>query len=421
VRCVLLTSLSPPLPTSSPIQGALEDFDHLEAEERDRATAAAAAAAAAPPAVVDAASAAPQPRAAAGAEQQEGSEAEDDADLDNLPPELMDGLKKLVEELSINKEGGGAGVPGDLGLGSEEMMKEALEQLEGSPEFASIMEKMMGSLLSKDVLYEPIKQMKEKVRFCFSPTLPASPVCACVCVCVWRAVILPLLVIALQYPEWLANNRDKVSEEDFTRYSPCTLRSRALRRRLAHGACASTLAHASHPTVSMSVSVSACAQSQILQAVRIRSAIVRALRERWQHGRDHERHAGGTPFHPPKGLLLLATEAQASAVLTLSLPPPPVAQMQEHGQPPEGIVQEMAPGSTPLPLPPSDALDSAHACTRLRLPHQPTHRTCVVGSKPGFNLGAEGGPQMPELEELLKGMDGLPDMGGEGKDKCSLM
>jgi hypothetical protein len=47
--------------------------------------------------------------------------------------------------------------------------------------------------------------------------------------------------------------------------------------------------------------------------------------------------------------------------------------------------------------------------------------TVRVGSKPGFNLGAEGGPQMPELEELLKGMDGLPDMGGEGKDKCSLM
>lgn len=151
-----------PLLRPSSSTGALEDFDHLEEEERNRATAnaaAAAAAAAAGPATDSSTAPSPPPSA----EQKEGDgEGEDDADLDNLPPELMDGLKKLVEELSINKEGG-AGVPGDLGLGSEEMMKEALEQLEGSPEFASIMEKMMGSLLSKEVLYEPIKQMKEKV------------------------------------------------------------------------------------------------------------------------------------------------------------------------------------------------------------------------------------------------------------------
>jgi hypothetical protein len=58
----------------------------------------------------------------------------------------------------------------------------------------------------------------------------------------------------------------------------------------------------------------------------------------------------------------------------------------------------------------------------LRLPHGATNSPYACrGSKPGFNLGAEGGPQMPELEELLKGMDGLPGMGGKGKDKCSLM
>jgi hypothetical protein len=54
-------------------------------------------------------------------------------------------------------------------------------------------------------------------------------------------------------------------------------------------------------------------------------------------------------------------------------------EMQEHGQPPEDMVQDMA---------------------------------------PGFNFGAEGlPPQIPELDELLKGMENM----GEGKDKCSLM
>lgn len=62
----------------------------------------------------------------------------------------------------------------------------------------------------------------------------------------------------------------------------------------------------------------------------------------------------------------------------------------------------------------------SHATRDMRHTHScsfnTTNHTYVVG----FNLGAEGGPQMPELEELLKGMEGMPDM-GEGKDKCLLM
>lgn len=90
-------------------------------------------------------------------QRKEAAAEEEEEELDKLPPELMEGLRKLAEELSSgNKEGADA-------LGSEEMMKEALDQLENSPEFASMMEKMMGSILSKDVLYEPMKEMKDRV------------------------------------------------------------------------------------------------------------------------------------------------------------------------------------------------------------------------------------------------------------------
>jgi len=143
---------------------------------------------------------------------------------------------------------------------SEEMMKEALDQLESSPEFRSIMEKMMDSLLSKDVLYEPIKQMQDK------------------------------------FPEWLAANKGKVPQEDYDRYTK---------------------------------------QYEYVQRL---CAIY-----------DSD----------PNNLTQVMTIMQ---------------EMQEHGQPPPDIVQELA---------------------------------------PGFSFGSDGTPQLPELEELFAA--------GEGKDKCCLM
>ncbi len=81
---------------------------------------------------------------------------------EDLPPEFVEGLKKLIDELSqinTNEDAKDAASNPE----SEDAMKDMLEQLESSPEFQSVMEKMVDQLLSKDILYEPIKMMAEKV------------------------------------------------------------------------------------------------------------------------------------------------------------------------------------------------------------------------------------------------------------------
>jgi peroxin-19 len=141
--------------------------------------------------------------------------------LPELPEEFVEGMKKLMEELRLNEDLLREGAePSDTSspFKSEEsdtefdkhitktldemfkntkelekegeesdfnpnMIKEMMEQLEGSPEFQGVMEKMMDEILSKDVLHEPLQQMREL------------------------------------YPTWLAANRSKISEEDYRRYS----------------------------------------------------------------------------------------------------------------------------------------------------------------------------------------------------------
>lgn len=46
-----------------------------------------------------------------------------------------------------------------------------LEALGKDGDIAGILERMMGQLLSKDVLYEPLKEISQRVRCCTSPTL----------------------------------------------------------------------------------------------------------------------------------------------------------------------------------------------------------------------------------------------------------
>ena len=46
---------------------------------------------------------------------------------------------------------------------TEDNIKKLLQEVENNPDMANIMEGMMQSLISKDILYEPIKEMKDKV------------------------------------------------------------------------------------------------------------------------------------------------------------------------------------------------------------------------------------------------------------------
>jgi len=65
----------------------------------------------------------------------------------------------------------------------EAAMKQIMDQFDQNPEFQNIMENMMNQLMSKDILYPPMKEMKEK------------------------------------YPVWLQANGSKLSAPDFERYT----------------------------------------------------------------------------------------------------------------------------------------------------------------------------------------------------------
>jgi hypothetical protein len=47
-----------------------------------------------------------------------------------------------------------------------------LQDFETNPEFQSVMEGMVNQMISKDVLYEPMKELREKVHL---PPTPLSP------------------------------------------------------------------------------------------------------------------------------------------------------------------------------------------------------------------------------------------------------
>jgi len=70
----------------------------------------------------------------------------------------------------------------DLDKETEESLKKLMDEFQANPQMQEIMEGMMEKLVSKDVLYEPIKEMRE------------------------------------QYPPWLEANKDKISKEDLEKY-----------------------------------------------------------------------------------------------------------------------------------------------------------------------------------------------------------
>ena len=118
-------------------KGALEDF---EEEEKGKQSA--------PPPVATA----PNP----GSSFPVFTPPDEDSGDEILSQEFMEGMTKLLDELTKGKEEGGAT---DFSRVVEDLEK----NLEQSPEFSGVMESLVGHLVSKEVLYDPMVEMRSKV------------------------------------------------------------------------------------------------------------------------------------------------------------------------------------------------------------------------------------------------------------------
>ncbi|XP_047077692.1 peroxisome biogenesis protein 19-1-like [Lolium rigidum] len=95
-------------------------------------------------------------------------------------------LEKLTQETREAVRGLESATGGIGGLDDEAMMEDFVKQFQefaGAQDMDSIVETMMKQLLSKEILHEPMKDIVEK------------------------------------YPQWLEDNKSKISKEDFERYS----------------------------------------------------------------------------------------------------------------------------------------------------------------------------------------------------------
>lgn len=99
-------------------------------------------------------------------------------------------------------------------------MAEMMKQMEGMAEggdFQNVLEGMMEQLMSKDILYEPMLDLQNKVPvlsffFSFMPMLNEG-----------RSVVGYInltcsVFMCVQYPQWLKDNKDKISAEEYARY-----------------------------------------------------------------------------------------------------------------------------------------------------------------------------------------------------------
>ncbi|KAI8853213.1 Pex19 protein [Chytridium lagenaria] len=106
--------------------------------------------------------------------------------LQNKISETLNKLRDSSEKVEAQMaDGTGLSEMAALGgdeAGMEQMMKE-LEALMGGGDFENMFEGIMEQIMSKDLLYEPMKDLVTK------------------------------------YPEWLAANKEKISAEDYTRYN----------------------------------------------------------------------------------------------------------------------------------------------------------------------------------------------------------
>ncbi|GAA0176304.1 membrane traffic protein [Lithospermum erythrorhizon] len=100
--------------------------------------------------------------------------------------EALDKLREQTREAVKGLESVTGQKSGVEGFGNDAMMDDLVKQFEemaGGQDMESIVETMMQQLLSKDILYEPMKE------------------------------------IADRYPKWLEDNKAKLSSEDYKRYS----------------------------------------------------------------------------------------------------------------------------------------------------------------------------------------------------------
>jgi peroxin-19 len=101
---------------------------------------------------------------------------------------LMDSLshgdfEKTLEELAQNMSKDMPDLPdlGDFDLSSTDNIDQLVNEMENKPEMQQMMSEVVEKLVSKDVLYEPMKEMRD------------------------------------QYPVYLTANKDKISAEEYTR------------------------------------------------------------------------------------------------------------------------------------------------------------------------------------------------------------
>lgn len=105
---------------------------------------------------------------------------------DSHVSETLDKLRQQTKEAVKNMESISGAPKSGEDLGKDAMMEEWVKQFEelaGSQDMESIVETMMQQLLSKDILYEPMKEIGER------------------------------------YPKWLEEHKSSLSGEDYRRYS----------------------------------------------------------------------------------------------------------------------------------------------------------------------------------------------------------
>lgn len=107
-------------------------------------------------------------------------------DKESHVSETLDKLRQQTREAVKNFESMSGGPTATSTTAQDAMMEDWVKQFEdlaGSQDMESIVETMMKQLLSKDILYEPMKEIGER------------------------------------YPKWLEDHKSTLSEEDYRRYS----------------------------------------------------------------------------------------------------------------------------------------------------------------------------------------------------------